>query len=130
MKVQIVSEPPRVSSCISLILSQAVGLKSIGHDVSVLLHKNYLDRISPYYRELSQLNIRFLDRIPLISRLATIPWSAYMGRMPGTYDWIQNIDIASVLSHGIFSNFWIPGLKLDAMICHSTYSALPVLSWF
>lgn len=130
VRVAVVSEPPRVSSCLSLILSQALGLKEIGHDVSVVMQKRNANRIRPFYKELTKVNVQLLGSVPLLSRLAASPWSACVGQIGATYDWIKSIDIASIVSHGVTSNLWVPRLRLDAMICHTTYSPLSVLSWY
>jgi glycosyltransferase involved in cell wall biosynthesis len=130
VRLAVVSEPPRVSSCLSLILSQALGLKDIGHDVSVIMQERNANRIRPFYKELTKVNVQLLGSVPLLSKLAARPWSHYVGQIGSTYDWIKAIDIASILSHGATSNLWIPPLRLDAMICHTTYSPLSVLSWY
>jgi len=130
VRLAVVSEPPRVSSCLSLILSQALGLKEIGNDVSVIMQKRNANRIRPFYKELTKVNVQLLGSVPLLSRLATRPWSNYVGQIGSTYDWIKAIDIASILSHGVTSNLWVPRLRLDAMICHTTYSPLSVLAWY
>ena len=87
----------------------------------------------PVYPQLSQLNLRLLRPIPILSRLSSTPWKLFLkglGAPSLNYDWISMIDPASTLWHGVLSNLWIPPLELNAMIAHTTYSPLCMLAWF
>jgi glycosyltransferase involved in cell wall biosynthesis len=133
MKIAIGAEPPRVASCTALVLSQATALTRLDNDVSVVIQKQNVERISPVYPQLSRLKLRLLQPVPILSKLSSTPWKLFLkgfGAPSLNYDWVSMIDPATTLWHGVLSHLWIPPLELDAMIGHTTYSPLCMLAWF
>src|SRR3989442_14485308 len=104
MRVGILAEPPRISSCFKITTEQARNLSIRGHDVQIIIQQRSLDRVLEAFAglDLHRVSIRKLRSVPLLSRASQAIWNTYLSANPGNPDsWLgEGIDFGTLVAHG------------------------------
>jgi len=123
MRIGIVAEPPRISSCVKIITKQGTNLMRLGHEVFIVMQQTNLNSLASVYPELFDLEIIRLKPVPFLSRkLQTI-----LGDLVVASDQFPSIDLASTVLHGFCSSIWLQRHRCESLLCQTTFTPLMVL---
>ena len=132
MRIGIVAEPPRISSCFKITTEQARNLSSLGHELQIMVQERSFGKVLESFAglDLSHVSVRKLRSVPLLSLGLQTFWNAYLLANPGNPDsWLgKGVDLGALIAHGALSPIWLKGNNFDAVLLETSFTAGYVLA--
>ena len=127
MRIAIIAEPPRISSCFKITTEQARNLSILGHNVQIIIQERSLRKVLESFRglDLHQASLRTLPSVPIVSRASRVVWNAFLSANPGNPDtWLgEGVDLGTLIAHGAMSPIWLKGKNFDSILLETSFAA-------
>lgn len=126
MRIGVVAEPPRISSCTKLLAKQVINFQKRGHEPVIIVQQRNLRPILNFYPELLRVEIKQLAPIPLLSKALSLAWKTFANaKLPGGHAGLD-IDFGTLV-HGPLSGLWLSDIKCEKLLCQTALTSLIVI---